>query len=241
MDEDEVRQTELGVSRDGVNWTTCGELGMYMPTGGSFNGETIVERLAHGGLVLRGNEIWQYADFGTGPHSAGEEFFVRLTQRLDGFMSLDAGPATGSITTRPLVFEGNKLVLNVTVSGTVKVGILDEGGVPVPGFGTTDCDAVSSSVRHIVTWRGCSDVGELSGTTVRLRVEMQNAKLYALQFCGRGDLNGNGTVDFADIKCFGEKWLLSMPTACKAADVDGDGFIAFEDYALLALEWLEYK
>jgi hypothetical protein len=51
------------------------------------------------------------------------------------------------------------------------------------GYGIADCDPIrADSVRHVVTWKGDSDVGNLAGQVVRLRFEMQNAKLYAFKF-----------------------------------------------------------
>ena len=53
---------------------------------------------------------------------------LMLKQRLDGFVSLDADATTGTVVTKPLVFEGDKLVLNISAEGSARVGILDEDG-----------------------------------------------------------------------------------------------------------------
>lgn len=93
----QVRQTELAVSRDGAHWTGLASLGMYLPTGLVVGGVTTVEGLAQQGLIRRGNEVWQYAEFNTGPHGAGsKKLTTRLVQRRDGFVSLDSGALTGS-------------------------------------------------------------------------------------------------------------------------------------------------
>ena len=147
------------------------------------------------GIIRRGDELWQYANCRM---RGGGLATVRFTQRLDGFLSLDAGDEPGTFITRPFVFEGDKLVLNVAAGGSVKVGITNLPGmevtgfnigltnppkIPVTGFGIGDCDPITTdSVRHVVTWKGDSDVGNLAGQVVRLRFEMQNAKLYAFQF-----------------------------------------------------------
>ncbi len=60
---------------------------------------------------------------------------LMLKQRLDGFVSLDAGTTTGTIVTKPLIFEGDKLVLNISAEGTARVGFFDEDGRVVSGFG----------------------------------------------------------------------------------------------------------
>ncbi|HKI69805.1 MAG TPA: hypothetical protein VKA67_09460, partial [Verrucomicrobiae bacterium] len=108
---------------------------------------------------------------------------ARLTQRLDGFVSLDAVSESGSFTTRPLVFHGTKLTLNVAAKGEVRVAILDEAGTGLKGFSLSDCDPVrGDSISKIVSWRNGTNVSGLSGKVVRLKFEMQNAKLFALQF-----------------------------------------------------------
>ena len=112
---------------------------------------------------------------------------LMLKQRLDGFVSLDAGAITGTVVTKPLVFEGDKLVLNISAEGSARVGILDEDSRAVSGFAIEDCDPISTdSVRHVVTWKGKSDVSSKAGKIIKLKVELKNAKLYALQFVTDG-------------------------------------------------------
>jgi hypothetical protein len=63
------------------------------------------------------------------------------------------------------------------------IGLADAPKKPVRGFGIADCDPITTdSVRHIVNWKGDPDVGNLAGQVVRLRFEMQNARLYAFKF-----------------------------------------------------------
>jgi hypothetical protein len=187
-------QTELAVSRDGVNWHIYDAEAdpPYLPKRLQVNGENIPLGWVTDGLVRRGDTIWQYAK--RGPRGKT----VRFSQRLDGFVSLDAGDKPGSFITRPFVFEGRKLVLNVAARGPVRVAILNLPGKeisgynigltdapkkPVRGFGIADCDPIrADSVWHVVTWRGSSDVGNLAGQVVRLRFEMQDAKLFAFKF-----------------------------------------------------------
>jgi hypothetical protein len=185
---------DMAVSRDAVNWKLCSENGL------GYYWETALTN----GMIRRGDQIWQWANYGEG----NQITTVRLTQRLDGFMSLDAGDRTGIIVTRPFVFEGDKLTLNVDAKGGqvnpapagagVKVAIVALHGKeytgynvaltnppkkPVRGFGIDECDPIrTDSVRQVVTWKGSPDVGNLAGQVVRLRFEMKNAKLYSFQF-----------------------------------------------------------
>jgi hypothetical protein len=177
LGEGERRQVDLGVSRDGVHWKFYADKTWYMTPGDD------EEVLSLYGLIRRGDEIWQYADYG-GAHGGGRKrTYARLTQRLDGFVSLDAGNKTGSVITRPLVFNGSTLVLNIDAKDPAKVALLNEAGQAFAGFDVSDCDAIKAdSIRYVVTWGGKSDVSKLAGKTVRLRFEMQDARLYALQF-----------------------------------------------------------
>jgi hypothetical protein len=178
----ETHKVDLAISRDGDNWTTFATNGVtgpwYVGPFGSY-----VEVASLYGMIRRGDEVWQYVNYSTQPNSTGT-YYCRLKQRLDGFTSVDAGGTTGVAVSKPLVFSGNKLVLNLNASGgTARVGILDAAGNPLTGFAVSDCDAITAnSTTNTVTWQGSPAVGSLAGTTVKLRFEMVNAKLYALQF-----------------------------------------------------------
>jgi hypothetical protein len=175
--DDETRRIDLGVSRDGLHWKFYAHQNWYIEPP-----EDSIEVLSMYGIIRRGDEIWQYIDYG-GAHGAGSRQYARVIQRLDGFVSLDAGRTAGTFVTRPLAFEGDKLVLNVAASGKVLVEVQDQTGRAIKGFSLADCDSINiDSVRHTVTWKGSSDVGNLAGQAVRLHFEMQNAKLFAFQF-----------------------------------------------------------
>ena len=181
--DDETRRVDLGVSRDGLNWSFFAARKWYVePPEGSD------EVLSMYGLIRRGDEIWQYIDEG-GAHGSTKgrskpRVYSRVIQRLDGFVSLDAGEALGRFVTRPLSFEGGKLILNVSAKGKVLVEIQDDSGKAISGFSMGECDAITTdSVRHVVSWKGNSSVARLAGKTVRLRFEMQDARLFAMQFC----------------------------------------------------------
>jgi hypothetical protein len=180
--EDESRRVDLGVSRDGLNWKFYAAQEWYVePPEGSD------EVLSMYGLIRRGDQIWQYIDEG-GAHGDTEgrskpRIYSRVIQRLDGFVSLDAGKSTGAAVTRPLTFEGNKLTLNVAATGKVLVEVQDEKGSAIPGFSMADCDPIQTdSIRHVVSWKGSTNLSRLAGKSVRLKFKMQDAKLFALQF-----------------------------------------------------------
>ena len=178
---EEIRQTELAVSRDGLRWTCYGNLGWYIPSGGSFEGRHVAEALAQQGLIRRGDEIWQYAEYCEGPHGSGEKYGVRLTQRLDGFVSIDAHD--GWFVTLPMIFKGNRLEVNAIVEGSLRIGIFREDGTQIDGYEVADCESLrGDDVRMRVRWRDEQDVGAFSGSPVRLKFELSDAKLFAFQF-----------------------------------------------------------
>ena len=91
--------------------------------------------------------------------------------------------AVGTVITKPFVFEGDNLALNIAADGEARVALLDENGRPIKGFDLHDCDPIrADNVRHIVTWRTSANVGRLAGRHVRLKFELKKAKLYAFQF-----------------------------------------------------------
>jgi hypothetical protein len=109
----------------------------------------------------------------------------RYALRTDGFASIRAPYAGGSLTTQPFTFSGVKLVLNFSTSsiGSVRVELLEGSGQPLAGFSAADCDEiVGDQLARTVTWKHTSDVGALAGKTVRLRFVMQDADLYSFQF-----------------------------------------------------------
>jgi len=111
--------------------------------------------------------------------------YVRLQQRIDGFMSADFAYGGGSLTTAPFTFKGKHLVLNANTSaaGEARVALLDAGGKPMPGHGIEDCRIVNGDyLARQVTWKGSDDLSAFAGQPVRLRCEMRGTKLYAFQF-----------------------------------------------------------
>ena len=109
----------------------------------------------------------------------------RYTTRVDGFVSAHADYAGGEFVTRPVVFEGSELVLNVSTSaaGGVNVDIQDDRGIPIEGFAMSDCHEVfGDSLERTVTWSGGKKLGDLAGKPVRLRFLLRDADLYSLRF-----------------------------------------------------------
>jgi acyl-CoA thioesterase-1 len=174
--DDGARHVELAVSRNGRDWKLFGT-NWYIPTGAQD------EEITMYGLLRRGNEIWQYVNEGGAHGGSAPRYWSRYKQRLDGFVSLDAGSETGTATTLPLRFQGTHFTLNIKAAGSAKVAITDENGKAFAGFGLDDCDEIKGDfVDRTITWNGKGNVKSLAGKTIRLKFEMQNTKLYAFEF-----------------------------------------------------------
>ena len=109
----------------------------------------------------------------------------RYTLRTDGFNSIHAGASSGRLTTRPVIFAGSGLTLNLSTSaaGRARVELQDSQGRPLPGRALEDCPPIYiDAIDHTVTWNDGSDVSEWARTPVRLCVELQEADLYAFRF-----------------------------------------------------------
>lgn len=191
-------EVQLAVSRDGLTWKRYPRPA-YVPVG-KFKGYPMLRPYVAFGLIRRGEEIWQYSYTRSSYHDAykkgGEDGALpavvqRLSQRLDGFVSVDAPyEQEGGFTTHLLRFAGSRLTLNVDTGATgyLQIGFEDETGKPVPGYSVDDGVYVNGNfTAHEVMWltsdrKVTKDVSALAGRSVRLVVRMRGTSLYALQF-----------------------------------------------------------
>ena len=100
-------------------------------------------------------------------------------------MSLSAPPTGGETLTRPVVFSGNSLEINYRTSavGSVSIEIQDAAGSPIRGFRLGESDELfGDDIDRTVTWRRSSDVGEMAGSPVRLRLVLRDAEVYSFRF-----------------------------------------------------------
>ena len=144
------------------------------------------------GMVVRGDEIWQY---GTEFHSRHgdvaarrartDRAIVRYVQRIDGFVSLDTGDRPGLARTVPVTVGAPRLRLNLDTGGlgALRVGILDPEGRPLPGFELEACDLLQvNSTGIVASWRGQSDLSALVGQKVVLVFSSVRTRLFSFRF-----------------------------------------------------------
>ena len=128
-------------------------------------------------------ELSLYAteSYGTG----GDSRLRRYTLRIDGFGSIHAKSKLGLAETKPLVFRGKELRLNVATSGAgnLWVEICDLDGRPIEGYTFDDCEPIFGDfLERKVAWRGETDLSALAGRPVILRFRMKETDLYSLRF-----------------------------------------------------------
>ena len=104
------------------------------------------------------------------------------TLRVDGFVSVEAGPKGGSMTTRPILFLGDTLTVNAEAKGgSLTVEALDAEGKPIKNFGIeSSVPLTSDSINHKLAWKGQADLHQLQGRPIRLRFHLKGAKLYSI-------------------------------------------------------------
>jgi len=179
---------QLTFSRDGRTWMRVGDRQVFLPTGseGSFDWGMIFTLQSP--LVVN-DEIWIYYVGFSNLHwflyrGEPQEGAIGLAKlRLDGFVSIDA-ESKGVLTTKPFIFDGNRLELNTDAEeGAIYVELLDPNNRPIPGFSKDDCDPVTKDeIHHTVSWNGKSDIGFLRGKTIKLKFYLNKAKLYSFRF-----------------------------------------------------------
>lgn len=177
----------------------CSDAVLLSSRGGNHYDRTFMEGFVRPGLGL---ENWvsrtNYPACGvlqTGPgemsiyvqHHYGQptHHLVRYALRLDGFASLHADYALGTMWSKPFTFTGTALYLNMSTSaaGHVRVELQDDSGAPIEGFALDDCvELLGDDLEKQVRWKSGAGLGALAGQAVRMRIELRDADIYAFQF-----------------------------------------------------------
>ncbi len=176
-------------SRDGVHWDRRFMEAFVRPGRDPKSWVHRTNMIAAGVLPTANDEISIYvARHYTSPSAHLE----RMALRTDGFASASAGYGGGELLTKPLVFQGNNLVLNFATSaaGSIHLEIQDADGNPLPGFALEESPLIwGDEIEHTVRWershsRATTDepLRRISGKPVRLRFVMKDADLFSLKF-----------------------------------------------------------
>jgi hypothetical protein len=108
------------------------------------------------------------------------------TLPLDRFVYLEPwkNDRPSWLITRPFQLAGSRLELNADAgAGSLAVEILDAEGNPLPGYSLAEAEKLTQAdgLRLSPRWRDKPDLADLKGQTVRLKIHLDHARLYALQ------------------------------------------------------------
>jgi hypothetical protein len=174
----------VGFSRDGFHWHRPDRTA-FIPVSerqGDWNWGNV--QSAGGCCLIVGDKLYFYVSGRSGvpgSPSSGTSSTGLAMLRRDGFASMDAGKAGGTLTTRPVTFSGSHLFVNAEAeNGEVRAEILDETGAAIPQFELASCEPVRTDATiSAVHWGGAADISALRGKAIRFRFHVKNAALYA--------------------------------------------------------------
>jgi hypothetical protein len=174
----------VGFSRDGFHWHRPSH-DAFIPVSeryGDWNWGNV--QSAGGCCLIVGDKLYFYVS-GRAGISGSSRSGVCSTGlailRRDGFASLYAGEAEGTLTTRPVLFHGKHLFVNADAdSGELRAEVLDQNGQVVSPFSRDNCIPIrSDKTLQGVRWEGDDDLSALAGKPVRFRFHLTNSRLYA--------------------------------------------------------------
>ena len=172
----------LGFSRDGLHWDRPWRQ-PFIPvseTKGDWNWGNV--QSVGGCCLIVGPKLYFYVSGRAGSarnRDAGGGTGLAILRR-DGFASMDTD-TTGVLTTRPLMFTGKYLFINLdTQAGDLRIEALDENNRVIEPFTREkSLPNVANSTLIQAKWRGVKDISALSGKKVRFRFYLNQGSLYS--------------------------------------------------------------
>lgn len=174
---------QLVHSRDGRDWSRCEDRSAVIANGPFGYDAGCILGVANQ-PVIAGDQMWIYYTAITTTHGGclpeKQITIARASWRLDGWVSLNAGEAGGSVETTPFESTGETLLVNVDAAGGLLTAeVLSEDGACVQaGYEAGECVAIQQDgIRQAISWRDSTAL-PVSGL-IRLRFQFRNAKLFS--------------------------------------------------------------
>jgi len=190
---------QLACSRDRRQWTRLGDRGAFIgpspAAGGAFD---LTQILPPSAPIVRGDELWFYytglkyrASFRyvgaypkgkmlpkTGLDRAAGAICLAVLRR-DGFVSLDAGTASGRVVSKPFVPPAGQLHVNADLgeSGRLQVAMLAADGRVI----AHSQPIVGNQLRSVVHWVKPL-ANQPAEQAIRLRFTLNNGSLYSFWY-----------------------------------------------------------
>lgn len=178
---------ELGFSRDGFHWSRPDRRPFIAASRQEGTWDRAYLHSTAGMFLVMGDRL-VFPYVGTsgvapngdrGMYTGGSIGLAML--RRDGFASFDAGDTPGTLTTRPVTFNGHHLFVNVDCPrGELRVEVLDRDGEMIAPFSLADCVPLTTDRTLVrVQWQNAADLARLAGQPVRFRFHLRQGSLYA--------------------------------------------------------------
>ena len=172
-----INDIMLGFSRDGFHWDRPFREAVMPLSDDPKAWNWANSQSVGGGCLIVGDRLYFYA---SGRNSTEDTTGLAFMRR-DGFSSMEAGENEGVLTTRPVVFKGRYLFVNVdSDNGSLTAEVLDkDGNVIAPYTKENAVPVAADKTLQAVTWKGADDLSPVSGKPVRVRFHLKNSALYA--------------------------------------------------------------
>ena len=174
---------QLACSRDLKTWKRLGQRKPFIgasPRGaGAYD---LTGMIGPSNAVVRGDELWFYYTSGkyrrapARPEPDRHAISLAVLRR-DGFVSLDAGPTSGTVLTKPFPLPGTQLYVNVDVHGELRVEVVNGVNAVV----ARSRPLTGNLLRAQVPWEQ-GELSSLKGQTVQLRFTLRKGQLYSYWF-----------------------------------------------------------
>ena len=183
-DRPKINYVTIGFSRDGFHWDRP-DRRPFLDVSEDRNAWNYGNvQSAGGGCLVMGDKLYFYC---SGRNSRknpddGSGISTGLAMlRRDGFASMDAAQTVGTLTTRPVTFNGKHLFVNVlSPQGALRAEVLDEQGQPIAPYTIENSATLRTDSTHAaLAWKGAADLAPLTGRTVRFRFQLENGSLYS--------------------------------------------------------------
>ena len=187
---------QVAVSRDNLRWVRpTRQTSILLGEKGAF--DSFIISVAPGFVPVDRDHYALYYRSGNRPHGGAAvtapegtvptDGMGRVLFKRDRILGIEAGGELGTFSTRPLIFDGRQLLLNVEPIGadpSVRVQLLSaEDHSPVGGCTFDQCvPLITDELDGVVRWRSGADLSEWAGKPVRLHVQLRAMRIYAFQF-----------------------------------------------------------
>lgn len=176
----------LGFSRDGFHWDRPSRERFFTSSWDINNWRFGNVQSVAGGCLVVGDKLYFYfsgrAKISKESKSWDADAATGLaTLRRDGFASMDATGITETLTTKPVIFKGKYLFVNVDCpQGELKCEVLDENNNIISPFTLDKSNRLSLNETLVkIRWGDVGDLSKLVGKPVKFRFYLKNGSLYS--------------------------------------------------------------